>query len=77
MPARRRRKAQLEMNTSAQFEIIVDGTPRSYRDDKGIAIDAGKQLKETHRSSDVRVRDMRDNSVVVIGWESGKVFVKT
>jgi hypothetical protein len=65
------------MNTSAQFEIIVDGTPRSYRDDKTIAIDAGKQLKEMHRSSDVRVRDMRDDSIVVIGWEGGKVFVET
>jgi hypothetical protein len=64
------------MNTGAQFEIIVDGMARSYRDDKTIAIDAGMQLKETQRGSDVRVRDMRDDSIVVIRWEGGKAFVE-
>jgi hypothetical protein len=55
-----------------QFEISVAGTPRSYRDDKAIALDAAKTLKERSPTLDVRVRDMRDNSVTVIGWESGK-----
>ena len=29
----------------ARFEISIDGTPRTYRDDKAIAIEAAEQLK--------------------------------
>jgi hypothetical protein len=29
----------------AQFEISIDGTPRTYRDDKAMAIEAAELLK--------------------------------
>ena len=35
--------------SGAQFEILVDGTPRSYRDRKDIAISSAEFLK--HRSA--------------------------
>jgi hypothetical protein len=50
----------------ACFEIIVDDKPRSMRDLKETAIEAGKYLKQKHPQCDVRVRDIRDNSVTVI-----------
>jgi hypothetical protein len=32
------------------FEILVNGTPRSYRDRKELAIDAGRNLKGRDKS---------------------------
>jgi electron transfer flavoprotein alpha/beta subunit len=56
----------------AQFEIIVDGKPRSYRDVKAVAIEAAIFLKEQRPTTEVSVRDMRDNSVTAISWQNGK-----
>jgi hypothetical protein len=38
----------------AQFEISVDGKPRSYRDRKAVAIEAAEYLKWKHPHSDCR-----------------------
>lgn len=62
-------------HTGARFEIIVDGTPRSYRDVKGVAVEAAKTLKERHSTQEVSVRDLRDGTVVTIGWKDGSAFV--
>jgi hypothetical protein len=35
----------------AQFEISVDGKPRSYRDRKAVAIEAAEYLKWKHRTA--------------------------
>jgi hypothetical protein len=50
----------------ACFEIVVDDKPRSMRDVKETAMEAGKYLKQKQPQSDVRVRDIRDNSVAVV-----------
>jgi hypothetical protein len=60
----------------AQYEITVDGTPRSYRDDKAMAIEAAKLIKERAPASAVTVRDMREGTLTEIGWDGGKAFVK-
>jgi hypothetical protein len=60
----------------SQLEIIVDGVSRSFRDVKAIALEAGCFLKERQRTQSVSVRDLRDGTVVEIGWEAGRVFVK-
>jgi hypothetical protein len=62
--------------TAAHYAIIVDDRPLSYRDDKEIAIEAAKYLKERRPTEDVSVRDLRDDTVIEIGWESGRAFVK-
>jgi hypothetical protein len=41
----------------AQFEISIDGTPRTYRDRKAFAIEAAERLKRKHPNSDIAVRD--------------------
>jgi len=61
----------------AQFEIIVDAKPRSYRDVKAVAIEAAIFLKEHRPTTEVSVRDLRDNSVTNIGWEAGRAFATT
>jgi hypothetical protein len=61
--------------TGAQFEITVDDRTLSYRDDRAIALEAGKYLKERRPASAVSVRDLRDGTVAVIGWEAGRAFV--
>jgi hypothetical protein len=61
--------------TAAHYAIIVDDKPLSYRDDKEIAIEAAKYLKERRPQEQVSVRDLRDDKVIEIGWESGRAFV--
>ena len=61
----------IQKNIGACFEIIVDGKPRSMRDLKEAAIEAGKYLKQKQPQSEISVRDIRDNSVTVI--DGGKL----
>ena len=43
--------------TGAQFEILVDGKPRSYRDTQAAA--AAQYLKSKHPHSEIAVKDMQ------------------
>jgi hypothetical protein len=40
-----------KINPGANFEIIVDGKPRSYRDNLDIAVEAAKHLKSKNPRS--------------------------
>ena len=62
--------------TGATFEILVDGKSLSYRDEKEIAIEAARFLKDRYRQSEVKVRDVRDKSETVIVWENGAAFAR-
>lgn len=37
------------------FEILVNGTPRTYRDDEALAIDAGRVLKVRDKTTNITV----------------------
>ena len=39
--------------TGARFEISIDGTPRSNRDRKEIAVEAGEYLKSKNPNAEV------------------------
>jgi hypothetical protein len=43
----------------AQFEISIDGTPRTYRDIKPLAIEAAELLKRKHPHGAVVARRKR------------------
>jgi hypothetical protein len=46
-------------NTSARWEITVDdGTPRSYRDVKALAIEGAEYLKSMNPHAELTVRDI-------------------
>ncbi len=50
--------------TRAQFEIAVDGVPRSYRDVREAAIDAARVLQVRNPGATITVTDLRDGSLV-------------
>ena len=45
-------------NTGARYEITIDGTTRSHRDRKDMALEAAKFLKTKNVHSEVTVRDL-------------------
>jgi hypothetical protein len=52
----------------AQFEILIDGKPRTYRDRKEFAIDAAEYLKRKHPNSDIVVKDLQSGEVTKIKY---------
>jgi hypothetical protein len=49
--------------TGAQFEIRIDGTPRSYRDRRDFAVEAATFLKGQNPHSTVEVKDLKSSGV--------------
>ena len=56
--------------SAAQFEISIDGKPRSYRDRKAVAIEAAEFLKRKFPNCDVAVKDLRSGQVTVVTYKS-------
>jgi hypothetical protein len=52
--------------TGARFEIAIDGTPRSYRDRKELAIEAATFLKTKNVHAEVTVRDLENGEVTTV-----------
>jgi hypothetical protein len=59
-----------QSNSGANFEIVVDGKPRSYRDDPKIAAEAAAYLKSKNPKVEVAIRDLRTNIVTSVAWAS-------
>ena len=55
----------------AQFEILVDGKPRSCRDIKAVAIASAEFLKSRNPHSEVAVKDLQTGEVTVVvkAWD--------
>ena len=45
--------------TGAQFEISIDGVPRTYRDQKDLALLAAQILKSRNLNSVIRLKDLK------------------
>ena len=63
--------------TGAQFEIRIDGTPRSYRDRKDYAMEAARLIKSKNPHSMVEVKDLQSGDVAAVAlrpvmWCSAK-----
>jgi len=54
------------MTQGARYEITVDGKPRSNRDTKAIAIEAGEYLKQKNPTAEVTVRDRESGETIVV-----------
>jgi hypothetical protein len=54
------------VDKGANFEIIVDGKTRSYRDIKEVALEAARYLKSRKGNNDVKVRDLTTGEVIAI-----------
>jgi len=53
----------------AQFEISIDGTPRTYRDRKELAIEGAEPLKRKHPNSDIVVKDLQSGEATKIKYK--------
>jgi hypothetical protein len=53
----------------AQFEISIDGTPRTYRDDKAMAIDAAQYLKRKYPHSVVTVENLQTGETTAVEYK--------
>jgi len=54
----------MSKNTSARFEIAIDGTARTYRDTEKTAIEAATRLKTKQPHSEITVRDAETGKAV-------------
>jgi hypothetical protein len=57
--------------TGAQFKIRIDGTPRTYRDIKAVAIESAEFLKSRHPNSVVEVKDLESGDVTAVALRLG------
>ena len=58
--------------TSAQFEISIDGVPRTYRDQKELALLAAQILKSKNPHSAVRLKDLESGEEIVIAFKAAQ-----
>jgi hypothetical protein len=54
-----------------QFEISVDGVPRTYRDRKDIALESAKFLKSRNPNSVVKLKDLQTGEEIVVAFNAG------
>jgi hypothetical protein len=57
--------------TGAQFEIRIDGSPRTYRDRKGYAMEAARPIKSKQPHSMVEVKDLKSGDVTAVTLRPG------
>ena len=55
----------------AQFEIRIDGTPRTYRDRKDYAMEAARLIKSKQPHSMVEVKDLMSGDVTAVALRPG------
>jgi hypothetical protein len=58
--------------TGARYEIAIDGTTRTYRDQEDIAREAATRLKRINPNSEVTLRDPQTGAVTVIRHPSAR-----
>jgi hypothetical protein len=58
--------------TGAQFEISIDGVPRTYRDRKDLALLAAQILKSRNPNSVVKLKDLQTGEEIIVAFKSGQ-----
>jgi len=56
----------------AQFELSVDGHPRSYRDRKDLALQNAQVLKSRNPNSVVKLKDLHTGEEIIIAFKAGQ-----
>ena len=57
--------------TGAQYEIRIDGSPRSYRDRKDYAMGAARLIKSKNPHSMVEIKDLQSGDVTAVALRPG------
>jgi hypothetical protein len=58
--------------TGAQFEISIDGVPRTYRDRKDLALESAQFLKSRNPNSVVKLKDLQTGEEIIVAFKSGQ-----
>jgi hypothetical protein len=56
----------MSKHPGARYEIAIDGTPRTYRDRRELAIEAASFLKTKNVHTEVTVRDLETGEKTVV-----------
>jgi hypothetical protein len=59
-----------EAEHGAQFEISIDGVPRTYRDRQDIALQNARFLKSRNPHSVVKLKDLQTGEETVVAFKS-------
>jgi hypothetical protein len=57
------------MTQGAQFEISIDGKPRSHRERREVAIEAAEFLKRKFPNCDI-VKDLQSGEVTAVAYKA-------
>ena len=60
----------MKTNSGAQYEISVDGLPRTYRDRQDIALQTARFLKSRNPNSVIKLKDLQTGEVTVVAFKS-------
>ena len=58
--------------TGAQFQVSIDGEPRTYRDRKDLVLLAAQILKSRNSNSVVRLKDLKSGAETVIAFKAAQ-----
>ena len=61
---------RMKSNQGAQFEISIDGVPRTYRDRQDIALQTARFLKSRNPHSVVKIRGIQSGEETVVAFKS-------
>jgi hypothetical protein len=56
------------VNSGAQFEISIDGVPRTYRDRQDIALQTSRFLKSRNPHSVVKLKDLQTGEETIVAF---------
>ncbi len=59
-------------NPGTQYEISVDGRPRTYRDRQDIALQTARFLKSQNPNSTITLKDLQTGEEIVVAFKSGQ-----
>jgi hypothetical protein len=62
----------VKSNQGAQYEISIDGVPRTYRDRQDIALQTARFLKSRYPNSTVKLKDLQTGEEAVVAFKSGQ-----
>ena len=62
----------MKANQGAQYEISVDGVPRTYRDRQDIALQTARLVKSRNPHSVVKLKDLQTGEETVVAFKSGQ-----
>jgi hypothetical protein len=66
-----KRLGTMRRNPGAQYEISIDGVPRTYRDQKDIALQSAQLLKAKNPHSVVKLKDLQTGEEMVVAFKAG------